>query len=320
MRIITQKQLSEQTILIAHVLHFWLQSFCGCSESDYQFNRAVSEDFNLHSTTVSENHQVTETGGSRSDPWNHTTLSTFDSKWNICRNNRNVWLSHENDSQFFESKASMRGLLKPGDQKSFICTLWVKWSLFSVKVYACTATSQLCLVGFARRLLHSAACRVFLFFRLLFDAEKIYLWKEEVQRKVTVPFQGTHSNIITLLSVYESSELWHKHVPAPPHSAITPQKGFLYRHSVQRARGRQPPTGVNGSRMWVWDRLRTNFSWFQVLALGDMVGADLSDTKCSPHLLLLGKWAYWNILLVTVKEIFWGERRIIAMFFLFLCK
>lgn len=47
----------------------------------------------------------------------------------------------------------------------------------------------------------------FCFFRLLFDAEKIYLWKEEVQRKVTVPFQGTHSNIITLLSVYESSEL-----------------------------------------------------------------------------------------------------------------
>lgn len=54
---------------------------------------------------------------------------------------------------------------------------------------------------------HRSTLFFFVFFRLLFDAEKIYLWKEEVQRKVTVPFQGTHSNIITLLSVYESSEL-----------------------------------------------------------------------------------------------------------------
>lgn len=96
---------------------------------------------------------------------------------------------------------------------------------------------------FARRLLHLLHITVgFFFFCFLLPRRSICGKKKYKGRwRFFCKLQGTHSNIITLLSVYESSELWHKHVPAPPHSAITPQKYFLSRHSVQRARGRQPP-------------------------------------------------------------------------------
>lgn len=291
------------------------------------FNRAVSEerlDLNLHSTTVSEKNIKSQKPVAAGPISENTQLSppltqneTFAETTEMC------------DFRTKTTSSSLKAKWAWG----------VNWNRGGPKVIRLHALSQMKFVFSKKNSCmhsyftvvsgwfceappaHRSVLFFFCFFRLLFDAEKIYLWKEEVQRKVTVPFQGTHSNIITLLSVYESSELWHKQVPAPPHSAITPQKCFLYRHSMQRARGRQPQTGVNGSRMWVWDRLQTHFSWFQDLALGDMVGGgfqfDLSDSKCSPHLLLLGKWTNWNILLVTVKEIFGGERRIIAVFFFF---
>lgn len=137
------------------------------------FNRAVSEerlDLNLHSTTVSEKNIKSQKPVAAGPISENTQLSppltqneTFAETTEMCD------FRTKTTSSSLKAKWAWGVYWNRGGPKVIrLHALSQMKFVFSKKIHACTATSQSCLVGFARRLLHIAARCFFLFFSFAF--------------------------------------------------------------------------------------------------------------------------------------------------------